>query len=76
MPARAAVSSTRLNAALCVPLPLMAPCRRSADRTRVYVASEEERAADAEQARQAAFMALGVVLGPVLIMGALLAGSR
>lgn len=50
--------------------------RRGADRNRLYVASEEERAADAAEARVAAAVAAGVVLGPVLLMGALLASSR
>lgn len=51
-------------------------CRRAADRNRMYVASEEERAADQEEAAKAAVVALGVVLGPVVILGALLAGSK
>jgi hypothetical protein len=51
-------------------------CRRGADRNRMYVASEEERAADQAEAAKAAVVALGVVLGPVVVMGALLAGSR
>ncbi|WIA36072.1 hypothetical protein OEZ86_007427 [Tetradesmus obliquus] len=50
--------------------------RRAADRNRMYVASEEERAADQEEAAKAAVVALGVVLGPVVILGALLAGSK
>lgn len=55
---------------------LLAPCRRSADRTRVYVASEEERAADAVEARKAAAIAAGIVLGPVVMMGAMLLGGN
>jgi hypothetical protein len=41
----------------------------------VYVASEEERAADAAEARKAALLAAGIVLGPVLMMGAMLMGK-
>lgn len=55
---------------------LRAPCRRSADRRRVYVASEEERAADAVEARKAAAIAAGIVLGPVVMMGAMLLGGK
>ena len=47
-------------------------CRRSADRRRVYVATPEEREADAAEARKSAVLAAGVVLGPVLMMGAML----
>lgn len=42
----------------------------------MYVASEEELAADRAEAAKAAALALGVVLGPVVMMGALLAGSK
>jgi hypothetical protein len=42
----------------------------------MYVAREEERAADQAEAAKAAAVALGVVLGPVVIMGALLAGTK
>lgn len=52
-------------------LSLRPPHRRSADRTRVYVASEEERAADAAEARKAALLAAGIVLGPVVAIGAM-----
>ena len=52
----------------------LACCRRSADRRRIYVASEEERAMDAVEARKAAAIAAGIVLGPVLMMGAMLFG--
>lgn len=49
--------------------------RRSADRTRIYVASEEERIADAAEARKAAALAAGIVLGPVIMMGAMVLGK-
>jgi hypothetical protein len=49
--------------------------RRSADRTRVYAATPEELAADAAEARKAAAVAAGVVLGPVLFMGAMILGG-
>jgi hypothetical protein len=41
----------------------------------VYVASEEERLADAEEARKAAALAAGIVLGPVVMIGAMLLGK-
>ncbi|KAF6250505.1 hypothetical protein COO60DRAFT_1646775 [Scenedesmus sp. NREL 46B-D3] len=50
--------------------------RRGADRNRMYVPSEEERAADQAEASKAAVVALAVVLGPVVVMAALLAGAR
>lgn len=37
------------------------------------MASEEEMAADQVEAQKAAAVAVGIVLGPVLLMGALLA---
>jgi hypothetical protein len=46
-------------------------CRRAADRQRIYVASEEQQAADAAEARKAAAIAAGIVLGPVIMMGAM-----
>lgn len=62
-------------AAAFSPHPMRLSHRRSADRTRVYVASEEERAADAVEARKAALLAAGIVLGPVLMMGAMVLGK-
>eukprot|EP00878_Enallax_costatus_P025661 GHUV01027476.1.p1 GENE.GHUV01027476.1~~GHUV01027476.1.p1 ORF type:complete len:130 (+),score=36.82 GHUV01027476.1:193-582(+) len=50
--------------------------RRAADRNRLYVPSEEEKAADQAEATKAAAVALGVVLGPVVLIGALVAGSK
>lgn len=61
-------------------LPAAAACahtrRRGADRNRMYVPSAEERAADQAEASKAAVVALAVVLGPVVVMAALLAGAR
>lgn len=50
--------------------------RRAADRNRLYVASEEEKEADQAEAAKAAAVALGVVLGPVVLIGALVAVSK
>ncbi|KIY96106.1 hypothetical protein MNEG_11857 [Monoraphidium neglectum] len=44
--------------------------RQFADQSRVYVASEEERAADALASRNAALVAAGVVLAPVAVFAA------
>lgn len=41
--------------------------RRFADANQMYVASEEERAADAAAARTAGFVAVAVLLGPIAL---------
>lgn len=59
-------SSTNRVLAACA-----APNRRFADASRLYVASEEERAADAAAAQKATLLSVAVIVGPLVVLAAL-----
>ena len=52
------------------------PCtsyRTFADRNKIYISSEEERRQDEEMARLSGAIAIGVLLGPLVMIGSLVA---